>query len=58
MTETKEQILARMEEIMPFTYSEKVRPYIIEAMKIHADQQLILHGVVKCTCEPHKPATK
>ena len=45
MTETKEQILTRMEEIMPFTYSEKVRPYIIEAMKIHADQQLILSGV-------------
>lgn len=43
---------------MPFTYSDKVRPYIIEDMKIHANQQLILHGVVKCTCEPHKPTTK
>ncbi|UXQ88823.1 hypothetical protein [Tenacibaculum phage Larrie] len=46
MTETKEQILARMEDIMPFTYSEKVRPYILEAMQIHADKQLILSGVV------------
>ena len=47
MTQTKEQILERMEDIMPFTYSEKIRPYILEAMQIHADHQLILHGVVK-----------
>lgn len=47
MTETKEQILARMDEIMPFSYSEKIRPYILEAMQIHADKQLILSGVSK-----------
>lgn len=45
MTESKEQILARMEEIMPFSYSEKIRPYILEAMQIYANQQLSLHSV-------------
>ena len=45
MTETKEQILERMTDLMPWRLADQIKPYILEAMKIHADQQLILHGV-------------
>lgn len=45
MTETKDQILDRMREAMPFYLPERIRPYIEEAMQIYADQQLRLHVV-------------
>lgn len=37
---TKTQILEEMKETMPFSLSEKIRPYIEEAMEIYSKQQL------------------
>lgn len=35
---SKRQIISDMKDIMPFTLSEKVEPYVLEAMDVYAKE--------------------
>lgn len=39
MTRTKEEVLEQMKEAMPFHFNEYQKPYILEAMEIHAKEE-------------------